>query len=637
MKRMVRTTIVAAIALTSALIGVADQVAPWRAAAEAATATSRYEPLLPCRLADQRRNVGFENISGNYASIGVDACEIPTTATSIAVTITVVNPQQGGWLVTYPAGQQPPTAATLNWSPGATRANTTVVPVGAGRRIGMFRHDGFAAAAVVVDVIGAFVPATSATAGRFVSLPSAQRILDTRTGIGRPAGADSTTRVNLPDGVPADATALAINLTVVRTTRGGFFTVHPAGSSRPEASVLNADHPGQFRAAATFVPVTEGGFDLYTESGAHMIVDVTGWFTGDSAPAAGDGLFVSVTPERLRDTRPEVHPIHPNGTIEVRLPGHAAGAGAAVISMAMVRPGERGYITASPARTQRGETSSGYGMAGEVSAQFAVSPVSAAGVDIYAETGTDLTVDLVGWFTGTPTPTRRSTASPNRVERQRVITIGDSTLAGIDRNRSWAQLRGADFALMASSCRRLFEPSCRGRNAVPSPTTFEVLRAAPYGWYDVAVIMTGYNDQMPQFSWSVPNVIQAARDAGIRRIIWMTHAREFRSDKGGANAFQVYGPHNGVIRSNAAASYDVQAVEWGNVVRQAPNWVYSDGIHLDRPGGSGAADFISRAVAHVTGQSCPVPQFPGGSTAGRCPDPGGLPPVDVTALYGIPA
>ncbi len=76
-------------------------------------------------------------------------------------------------------------------------------------------------------------------------------------------------------------------------------------------------------------------------------------------------------------------------------------------------------------------------------------------------------------------------------------------------------------------------------------------------------------------------------------------------------------------------------MEWSAIVRQVPFWLYFDGIHLDKYGGHGAADFMSRAVAHVTGQPCPMPQVPGGPTAGVCPDPSLMPPVDIARLYGI--
>ena len=145
-----------------------------------------------------------------------------------------------------------------------------------------------------------------------------RRILDTRDESGSPLGPDSTVRIPLPDGVPTDAMALAMNLTVVGARSNGFFTLFPAGSELPEASVLNADRSGQTRAAATIVPITPDGFDLFAKTGAHLIVDMTGWFTGESAEESGDGLFVPGVPARLRDTRPEPAPIYAGGTIACR-------------------------------------------------------------------------------------------------------------------------------------------------------------------------------------------------------------------------------------------------------------------------------------------------------------------------------
>ncbi len=605
--------------------------------AEAAGAASRYEPVQPCRLADERFGVGLIPVDASTARVSTAACGIPAGSSAIVVSTTIVRPQQKGWLVAYPAGSARPNAATLNWNAGTTRANTATVRVGDGEMIEIYRKDGFGRGGVVIDVVGAFVPADTATSGRLVVPGTAQRLLDTRDGGGSPLGPDSIIRIPLPDGVPDDALALAVNLTVVDTRSNGFFTVFPAGSPLPEASVLNADRRGQNRAAATIVPVTAEGFDLYTKSGAHVVVDMTGWFTGESAEESGDGLFVPVIPDRLRDTRPETAPIYAGGTIEVPLPARAGQPSAVAISMTMVAPDDRGYITAHAARTLRGATSSGFGMPWEVTAQFGITAASSAGIEIYSNSGTELTVDLLGWFTGPQVPTTESAAAGNPVPRQRVIAIGDSTMAGVDRNRAWAQLRGADFDFRARSCRRLIRESCRGREGpIPPPNALAEMRSLPYGSFDVAIIMTGYNDGASDVAAAVPILINEARAKGIRRIIWMTHAREVGSDKGGsAPGKQTYSRHNSFIRYHASINDDVVAMEWSRIVRQVPFWLYADGIHLDKYGGHGAADFMSRAVAHVTGQPCPMPQVPGGSTDGVCPDPGFQPPVDIARLYGI--
>jgi hypothetical protein len=605
-------------------------------AVEAATATSRYVALIPCRLADERSSTGFLPIDPSTARISADACEIPTEAVSIVVSTTIVRAHSKGWLITYPSGAPRPNAATLNWNKGTTRANTATVALGADRHIAVYRDGGFGNGDAVIDVVGAFVPADSATSGRFVSAPVPERLLDTRDEDGTAVGPDTAVRVPLPPGVPTDASALAINLTVVETRSNGFFTTYAAGSERPTASVLNADRAGQFRAAATIVPVTEDGFEVYTNAGAHLIVDMTGWFTGESAVDSTDGLFVAINPQRLRDTRAETYPLYPDGTVEISIPDRAGQPAAVAISMTMINPEAPGFVAAHAARTERGATSSGYGLAHEVTAQFGIVAASPNGVGIYSRNGTEMTVDLLGWFTGPQTPAALAAPASNPVPRQRVIAIGDSSLAGIDRNQAWAQLRGADFDLRARSCRRLVRPSCSGiRDPTPPPTALDTLRSLPRGHVDIAVIMTGYNDVIGNFASAVPTIIQAARQAGIRRIIWLTHTRALRADKGGQGAAQVYALHNDVIQYHGANNHDVFAMEWGLIVRHAPFWVYPDGIHLDRYGGHGNADFISRAVAHVTGQPCPMPVVLGGSTTGTCPDPSLGPPVDIAALYGV--
>ena len=235
--------------------------------AEAAGPTSRYEPVQPCRLADERVGTGFISLNPYTAQVSTSACGIPDGATAIVVSATIVRPQQKGWLVAYPAGTTRPTAATLNWNAGTTRANTSTVTIGNDDKIEIYRKDGFGRGSVVIDVVGAFVPTDVATSGRLVVLDTAQRILDTRDDSGSPLGPDSTVRVPLPDGVPTDAIALAVNLTVAGTRSNGFFTLFPAGTTLPEASVLNADRQrpdprcGDHRAghARRLRPLLQGG------------------------------------------------------------------------------------------------------------------------------------------------------------------------------------------------------------------------------------------------------------------------------------------------------------------------------------------------------------------------------------------
>ncbi|HEV7514693.1 MAG TPA: hypothetical protein VGR07_00185 [Thermoanaerobaculia bacterium] len=84
-------------------------------------------------------------------------------------------------------------------------------------------------------------------------------------------------------GVPIDATAIAVNVTVVQPTVAGDLRFYPAGLSLPLASVINFS-PGQVRsnnAILSLVGSSLGSFIVRSDmaSGSvHLVVDVTGYF-----------------------------------------------------------------------------------------------------------------------------------------------------------------------------------------------------------------------------------------------------------------------------------------------------------------------------------------------------------------------
>lgn len=97
-------------------------------------------------------------------------------------------------------------------------------------------------------------------------------------------------------GVPADAKAVAINLTSHNPRGPGFFTAYPCDGQRPNVSNSNfvAD---QIVAASAIVPIgANGSICVFQYGDANLIVDVTGSF------GASSGL-VPVWPTRAIDTR----------------------------------------------------------------------------------------------------------------------------------------------------------------------------------------------------------------------------------------------------------------------------------------------------------------------------------------------
>jgi hypothetical protein len=204
---------------------------------------------------------------------------------------------------------------------------------------------GRAASATVASVSA---PAASA----YVSLVS-KRLLDTRNEP-RPLQADSTTtrRVLGQAGIPAGGVAaVVLTVTLVSATGPGFVTVWPAGASMPMASNLNADQRGDTVAnlVTVMVPAT-GDISLFTSSGGHLLVDVTGYYASVTG-AQRAGRFHAVAPERIRDTRNDGGPT-PAPAVDVGVLARAgvpvAGVAAVAVNITITNSRRGGFATTYP-------------------------------------------------------------------------------------------------------------------------------------------------------------------------------------------------------------------------------------------------------------------------------------------------
>lgn len=134
------------------------------------------------------------------------------------------------------------------------------------------------------------------------------RILDTRSGLGVPKGkvaqnGYAKVKVAGNGSIPADARAVAINLTVTNTTGGGLLAAMPTNANYPTVPLPTLYYTaGQTVANSAIVPVgADGDIEVYNYSGTSsvdVIVDVTGYFTRTAA--AG---YAPATLDRILDTR----------------------------------------------------------------------------------------------------------------------------------------------------------------------------------------------------------------------------------------------------------------------------------------------------------------------------------------------
>ena len=140
------------------------------------------------------------------------------------------------------------------------------------------------------------VYAQAAASGPYSFFPLTPcRVVDTRNAngpSGGPALAANTARsfpiINVNScGVPSTAKAAVVNVTAVAPGDNGNFIIYPAGTARPNTSVVNWSVADFATGNGAFLPLAnQGGVDITvypnmppgTAGTVHLVIDVTGYF-----------------------------------------------------------------------------------------------------------------------------------------------------------------------------------------------------------------------------------------------------------------------------------------------------------------------------------------------------------------------
>jgi hypothetical protein len=240
------------------------------------SASGRFVATDPVRVADTRWS-GVPVAPGGDLLVPLPP-GVPSDATALAVNVTAVTPNRTGYFTAYPAGASRPWSSVLNTDrDDQVRAATAIVPVDAGG-LRIFSSSG---GHVALDVVGWFTGASAPDSADGLFVPSAPaRILDTRPSR-IPVHPGGTIEVMAGDGA-----AVVVNTTMAEPRSAGYLAAHAAGTPVPETSTVNA--AGRFDAVANLSIVRRStrGIALSSPSGAHVVLDVAGWFTGAPVAAA---------------------------------------------------------------------------------------------------------------------------------------------------------------------------------------------------------------------------------------------------------------------------------------------------------------------------------------------------------------
>lgn len=411
-----------------------------------------YSALAPTRLLDTRtdgKTLG-PNESLNLQVIGGS---VPSNASAVALNVTVTGTTSSGYLSVYPTGEARPLLSNLNWVAGETVPNLVIVPVGENGEVTFYNYAGDTN--VVVDLQGFFAPEPSdSTAGSYVALTPA-RIADTRPNSGEPYSGDTLgpnqsldIQVAGEGGIPASGvTAALLNVTVTNTTAASFLTVYPQGNSRPLASDLNWVG-GDTVANRVVVPVnpTTGQITVYNDTGStDVIIDADGYFTNGSTTPSNAGLFSTISPIRVLDTRATHQTLGPGGQLTQELAGVdgiSSQATAVVTNVTATNTTAASYFTVYPGGTKPLASDVNWS-AGQTVPNLTVATLSSGGATtVFNHAGdADLIIDAFGFF-GPRVPLSVTTTALADATKG---TAYSATLqaAGGSTPYSWAVIAGA--------------------------------------------------------------------------------------------------------------------------------------------------------------------------------------------------
>ncbi len=377
-----------------------------------------FIPVNPQRVLETRASEGQLGYTGAKPAAGqtvkvkvtgLTGSLIPTDAKSVYLNVTSVNADNNGFVTAYACGKPLPGSSSFNPVPNLITQNLVAAPIGADGTVCLYTN---VATDLIADVAG-YHPSDS----QFVAT-APERLLETRTT--EPGGQKGYSGAKPGDGsvitlhvtgtgtaqVPADATAVYLNVTSVNSSAAGWVAAYPCGTNPPNASNVNLV-PGVARATLVAVKVGTGGnVCLYSSKSTDLIADLEGY-----APSSSP--YVATVPERLLETRTEYGQIGYSGskpivgqTIELKVTGAGKtqvpkDAGAVLLNVTATENSPGGYVTVYPCGSPR-PLASNVNLTGLDTPNLVAAKVGDGGrVCIFTSGATHLVADISGYFPDT--------------------------------------------------------------------------------------------------------------------------------------------------------------------------------------------------------------------------------------------
>lgn len=336
---------------------------------------------------------------------------VPANGVSVALNLTAVASAKAGWATVWPCNEAKPNASNINFLQGVTRANMVIGRITTtGADTGKICISPSVNTHLIVDVMGYYRVGSSFTAlspaRLFDSRPTGQTV----DGSGKGSGLLTpilTVMITVAGrgGVPAGATAAALNITSVSSGAGGSVTVWPCNIAQPITGNLSVQ-PGVTAANVVITDIHQGVVCFKSTANTHLIVDVVGYYS-----TATD--LLTPPPVRYSDSRAGATTVDglskaygalaAGATVKVRVVSRGSASPSvvrsAVLGISSLNAGANGFITVFPCGTPRPNASTLNMTAGvAVSATTMVAAGDDNDVCIYSSVATHLVVESFGFY-----------------------------------------------------------------------------------------------------------------------------------------------------------------------------------------------------------------------------------------------
>ncbi|MFJ9710838.1 LamG-like jellyroll fold domain-containing protein [Streptomyces sp. NPDC101234] len=406
------------------------------------TPAGYHQAVTPTRILDTRSSSGLTYTSGITAGASTVAsgsvtqlmiagdtvttpvsgapAKIPSTVTAVAIDVTATGETDHGYVTTYADGTQRPVTSSTNFTASTTRTGYQIVPVGNDGKIDLYTHldTSSATAALIVDVTGYFTSDPSLTGNQtYTPLTSQVRALDTRSSVAHTsltstgtvaAGTNFTLQTTGLNGIPSNATAVAVNLAAANAAGTGFLQAYATGYA-PTADTSLSFNPGNAIASLSGdVPIgTSGTITISVHSSAAAVIaDISGYYTTSTTGQK----FHTINPTRLVDTRSGIGGstgvVGPLGTynLTASTTQHVTTATTPTLAamLTVTDTAGSGYAIAYPTAVGKPATSSLNWGTGDTLANLTLTPTDTSGqISIYnnSDGNADFIVDTSGYYT----------------------------------------------------------------------------------------------------------------------------------------------------------------------------------------------------------------------------------------------